>query len=53
MSHKGPGNSSPSNQKALVEAMSLLSLTNTCFKNCVMKNTPKQLISGEKHDEAV
>ena len=34
--HLGPGQS-PSNNKQLVEAMNLLSLTNTCFKTCVMK----------------
>ena len=29
--------------KQLVDAMSIISLTNICFKNCVMKNDPSVL----------
>lgn len=41
MSHGGDGG----NNKQLVNAMSLFSLTNICFKNCVMKNDPSITLS--------
>ena len=37
MQHNGPGGQPPSNNKSLVEATNLLSLTNTCFKTCILK----------------
>ncbi|TNV79744.1 hypothetical protein FGO68_gene16045 [Halteria grandinella] len=41
--HGGASGPSPPNNKQFTEAMSLISLTNICFKNCVMKNKPRQL----------
>lgn len=40
MSHSGPM-SGGGNNRQLTEAMSVLSLTNICFKSCVMRNAPE------------
>jgi len=46
MSHSGPMGGG--NNQQLTEAMSIISLTNICFKSCVMRNKP----SAQEPNEA-